>query len=154
MRGRFWNQEVCCIPEDNVWSHREAWHKQSFFSAGLGKLVRTLCAVSRVLVLSLQIPIIAGNFETFHKNMQKGEKADKMKKQLDEVMVAEEKERIFFCAKSNDSQEDHSYKRSQTNSIVSFSSKEKLINQTKTWTNNTTIKNRKSLSPRSPDQHC
>lgn len=37
---------------------------------GLGKLVGTGCAVAGVLVLSLPIPIIAGNFEAFHKQNQ------------------------------------------------------------------------------------
>merc|ERR1719348_738796 len=60
---------------------------------GLGKLVGTLCAVSGVLVLSLPIPIIAGNFETFHKNMQKKNKAEKSKKQLQAAKIAEEKDR-------------------------------------------------------------
>ena len=35
---------------------------------GMGKLVGTFCAISGVLVLSLPIPIIAGNFEKFHKD--------------------------------------------------------------------------------------
>jgi len=64
---------------------------------GLGKLVGTLCAVSGVLVLSLPIPIIAGNFETFHKNMQKKTKAEKGKKKLEEAKDTEEKIRIAFC---------------------------------------------------------
>merc|ERR1712013_653907 len=64
---------------------------------GLGKLVGTLCAVSGVLVLSLPIPIIAGNFETFHKSRQKKEKAEKSKKRLEEAKAAEAAERAAFC---------------------------------------------------------
>ena len=71
----------------------------------MGKLVGTLCAVSGVLVLSLPIPIIAGNFETFHKNMQKKNKAEKSKKKLDESKDREEKERISFCTNAHDGQE-------------------------------------------------
>ena len=37
---------------------------------GLGKLFGSMCAVAGVLVLSLPIPIIAGNFEKFHKDHQ------------------------------------------------------------------------------------
>ena len=66
-------------------------------SPGLGKLVGTLCAVSGVLVLSLPIPIIAGNFETFHKNMQRNNKAEKGKKKLEEAKDVEERLRIQFC---------------------------------------------------------
>ena len=40
-----------------------------------------MCAVAGVLVLSLPIPIIAANFERFHKNHQAGEKA-KVRKAL------------------------------------------------------------------------
>ena len=64
---------------------------------GIGKLVGTLCAVSGVLVLSLPIPIIAGNFETFHKNMQRMNKAEKGKKKLAEAKDVEERLRIKFC---------------------------------------------------------
>ena len=70
-------------------------------------------------MLSLPIPIIAGNFETFHKNMQKKNKAEKAKKQLEEDKA-----------------------------------EENMSNQTKTRTNNNTIKNRKSMFPPSPDPHC
>ncbi len=63
----------------------------------MGKLVGTLCAVSGVLVLSLPIPIIAGNFETFHKNMQRMNKAEKGKKKLEEAKDVEERLRIQFC---------------------------------------------------------
>ena len=38
--------------------------------SGLGKLFGSMCAVAGVLVLSLPIPIIAGNFEKFHKDHQ------------------------------------------------------------------------------------
>ena len=57
----------------------------------------TLCAVSGVLVLSLPIPIIAGNFETFHKNMQRMNKAEKGKKKLEDAKDVEERLRIQFC---------------------------------------------------------
>ena len=100
-------------------------------------------------MLSLPIPIIAGNFETFHKNMQKKNKAEKSKKQLEEAKAAEEKERIEFCEKSVDGKDNQSFKSVQTKSPT-----ENLMKRTKTWTNNNTIKNRKSLSPRSPDSHC
>ena len=85
--------------------------------------------------------------------MQKRNKAEKGKKQLEEAKAAEEKERIAFCAKRGDGQENQSSKSVQTKSPVSFSPTENLINRTKTWTNNNTIKNRKSLSPQSPDPH-
>ena len=39
-------------------------------TTGLGKLFGSMCAVAGVLVLSLPIPIIAANFEKFHKNHQ------------------------------------------------------------------------------------
>ena len=65
---------------------------------GLGKLVGTMCAVSGVLVLSLPIPIIAGNFEAFHKANQAGEKAKIRKKKLLEVKEKEEKERADVVA--------------------------------------------------------
>jgi len=120
---------------------------------GLGKLVGTLCAVSGVLVLSLPIPIIAGNFETFHKNMQKKNKAEKSKKKLDESKDREEKERISFCTNAHDGQENNSYKSCHTKSPVSFSPTENLINRKKTLHNNNTVKHRKSQSPRSPDPH-
>lgn len=49
-------------------------------TSGLGKLVGALCAAIGVLVLSLPIPIIAQNFENFHKNSQRMDKAEKSKK--------------------------------------------------------------------------
>ena len=52
-----------------------------FSRSGLGKLFGSMCAVAGVLVLSLPIPIIAANFERFHKNHQAGEKA-KVRKAL------------------------------------------------------------------------
>ncbi|XP_023339856.1 potassium voltage-gated channel protein Shab [Eurytemora carolleeae] len=68
-----------------------------FPTTGLGKLVGTFCAISGVLVLSLPIPIIAGNFERFHKDQGLRDKAEKRKKQLKAAKIAEEEERRQFC---------------------------------------------------------
>ena len=48
-------------------------------TSGLGKLVGAVCAAAGVLVLSLPIPIIAQNFENFHKNTERVDKAEKSK---------------------------------------------------------------------------
>lgn len=66
-------------------------------TTGLGKFVGTMCAVSGVLVLSLPIPIIAGNFEDFHRMQQTKTKAEKAKKKLTEAKANEEAERVAFC---------------------------------------------------------
>ena len=68
-----------------------------FYIPGLGKLVGSMCAVSGVLVLSLPIPIIAGNFEAFHKNQQKMTKAEKGKKKLKAAKIAEFERRQLYC---------------------------------------------------------
>ena len=65
--------------------------------SGLGKLVGSMCAVSGVLVLSLPIPIIAGNFEAFHKNQQKMTKAEKGKKKLKAAKIEEMETRQLYC---------------------------------------------------------
>ena len=52
---------------------------------------------SGVLVLSLPIPIIAGNFEDFHRMQQTKTKAEKAKKKLTEAKANEEAERVAFC---------------------------------------------------------
>lgn len=61
---------------------------------GLGKLVGTLCAVSGVLVLSLPIPIIAGNFETFHKAQQSKNKQIARKARLNQAKKDELRARM------------------------------------------------------------
>jgi len=66
-------------------------------SSGLGKLVGTICAVSGVLVLSLPIPIIAQNFEKFHKNQQKKDQAEKSKKKRAAAKKKEFEERLAAC---------------------------------------------------------
>ena len=50
-----------------------------------------------MLVLSLPIPIIAGNFEDFHRMQQTKTKAEKAKKKLTEAKANEEAERVAFC---------------------------------------------------------
>merc|ERR1711953_565684 len=61
---------------------------------GLGKLVGTMCAISGVLVMSLPIPIIAGNFEKFHKTQAKKNKLLKRRAAVAAARVKEEKERL------------------------------------------------------------
>ena len=65
--------------------------------SGLGKLFGSMCAVAGVLVLSLPIPIIAGNFEAFHKNQQKMTKAEKGKKKLKAAKIEEMETRQLYC---------------------------------------------------------
>ena len=50
-----------------------------------------MCAVSGVLVLSLPIPIIAGNFEKFHKTQAKKNKLLKRRAATAAAKVREEK---------------------------------------------------------------
>ena len=59
-----------------------------------------MCAVAGVFVLSLPIPIIAGNFEKFHKNHQAQEKAKKRKILLLSNKEKNEKNRIDFLDKT------------------------------------------------------
>merc|ERR1711879_487353 len=69
---------------------------------GLGKLVGSMCAISGVLVMSLPIPIIAGNFEKFHKTQAKKNKLLKRRAALVAAKVDEEKERITdICGPSS-----------------------------------------------------
>jgi len=103
---------------------------------GLGKLVGTMCAVAGVLVLSLPIPIIAGNFEKFHKNQQKKTKAEKSKKKLEESKIVESRDRITFCRASSHTQErssiTNSYATIPVRSPDSFSPTEHLLARSKT----------------------
>ena len=64
--------------------------------------------------------------------MQKKNKAEKAKKQLEEDKVKEEKERISFYSKRYDGQENSSYKSVKIRSPVSFSPTEHIRNRTKT----------------------
>ena len=50
-----------------------------------------MCAISGVLVMSLPIPIIAGNFEKFHKNQAKKNKLLKRRAATAAAKVKEEK---------------------------------------------------------------
>ena len=65
-------------------------------TTGLGKLFGSMCAVAGVLVLSLPIPIIAANFEKFHKNHQAGVKAKKRKALLQSNKKKSEIERVNY----------------------------------------------------------
>merc|ERR1719186_2133885 len=66
-----------------------------FPQTGLGKLVGTMCAISGVLVLSLPIPIIAGNFETFHKAQQSKNKLIARKARLNQAKKDELRGRMM-----------------------------------------------------------
>ena len=48
-------------------------------------------------MLSLPIPIIAGNFEDFHRMQLSKTKAEKAKKKLTEAKAKEEEDREAFC---------------------------------------------------------
>ena len=50
-----------------------------------------MCAISGVLVMSLPIPIIAGNFEKFHKTQAKKNKLLKRRAAVAAARVNEEK---------------------------------------------------------------
>ena len=50
-----------------------------------------MCAISGVLVMSLPIPIIAGNFEKFHKTQAKKNKLLKRRAAVAAARVREEK---------------------------------------------------------------
>jgi len=98
---------------------------------GLGKLVGMMCAVSGVLVLSLPIPIIAGNFEIFHKSRQKKEKAEKSKKKLKDMKLNEHSSRFAFCNNSLDVC--HSAPHNKSQARLSPLAEGILLGRTKTW---------------------
>lgn len=119
---------------------------------GLGKLVGTMCAISGVLVLSLPIPIIAGNFEAFHKNQQKKDKAEKSKKKLKAAKIAEFENRFSFCNSKIGSGENSSC---PNKSPDTYSPTDHLLGRTKTWHGNQKIKRKQIQSPLlSPDMNC
>ncbi len=55
------------------------------------QLVGSLCAISGVLVMSLPIPIIAGNFEKFHREQEKKNRLIKRRANLKEKKIKEER---------------------------------------------------------------
>merc|ERR1711953_1001609 len=63
----------------------------------LGKLVGSLCAVAGVLVLSLPIPIIAQNFEAFHMETNRENRADAARQALDKAREEEYNKRVGLC---------------------------------------------------------
>ena len=63
------------------------------FYSSCSQLVGSMCAISGVLVMSLPIPIIAGNFEKFHKTQAK---KNKLLKRRAAVAAAREKEEKVF----------------------------------------------------------
>ena len=63
-------------------------------SHSLFQIVGSMCAISGVLVMSLPIPIIAGNFEKFHKTQHKKNKLLKRRAAVVTARVQEEKERL------------------------------------------------------------
>ena len=56
-------------------------------------MVGSLCAISGVLVMSLPIPIIAGNFEKFHREQEKKNRLIKRRANLKEKKIKEERVR-------------------------------------------------------------
>ena len=61
-----------------------------------------MCAISGVLVMSLPIPIIAGNFEKFHKTQAKKNKLLKRRAAVAAARVNEEKvNKSHLCAPSS-----------------------------------------------------
>ncbi len=55
------------------------------------QLVGSLCAISGVLVMSLPIPIIAGNFEKFHREQEKKNRLIKRRANLKDKKLKEER---------------------------------------------------------------
>ena len=111
-----------------------------------------MCAISGVLVLSLPIPIIAGNFEAFHKNQQKKDKAEKSKKKLKAAKIAEYEERFAFCNSKIGSGEKNSC---PNKSPDAFSATDHLLGRSKTWHGNKKIKQKQMQNPLlSPDMNC
>jgi hypothetical protein len=69
------------------------------------QLVGSLCAISGVLVMSLPIPIIAGNFEKFHREQEKKNRLIKRRANLKEKKIKEERvshhlSKIIFISKT------------------------------------------------------
>ena len=111
-----------------------------------------MCAISGVLVLSLPIPIIAGNFEAFHKNQQKKDKAEKSKKKLKAAKIAEYEGRYAFCNSKFGSTEKSSFLEK---SPEICSPTDHLLGRNKTWHGNKRVKHRQAQNPLlSPDMHC
>ena len=113
---------------------------------GLGKLVGTMCAVSGVLVLSLPIPIIAGNFEAFHKNQQKNDKAEKGKKSLKAAKIEEYENRLEFCSSQ------YQEKNLCSNMSPEFSPTDNLLGRTRTWHGNRKNKRISSYQDNQPNR--
>ena len=84
---------MCLCP--SFQSRRQTKSSHIFFWLPTGNSIKLL--ISGVLVLSLPIPIIAGNFEDFHRMQQTKTKAEKAKKKLTEAKANEEAERVAFC---------------------------------------------------------
>ena len=81
----------------------------------------------------------------------KEKQSGKGQKSAEEDKAKEEKERISFYSKRYDGQENSCYKNKKPSFILT---PENMRSRAKTQTNSNTIKNRKSMSPRSPDPHC
>jgi len=95
-----------------------------FPTTPLGKLVGSMCAISGVLVMSLPIPIIAGNFEKFHKTQHKKNKLLRRRAATVAARIKEEKERISdICGTSTELLTPHPKIKSPVVSLLT----------TKTW---------------------